>query len=397
MSTLSPDDIFIAVMGMTGAGKTRFVTNCTGQPAVETQSLESCTMGLTMHTLSVPGLDKRVCLIDTPGFDDTNRSDADILQEVAFWLIKSYELGVRLSGVIYLHRITDVRLGGSAVQGLNVFKAMCGADNFHGVTMATTFWDKVDDFDKAREDNKELLNNSSFWKDLADGNCTTRSLTAGRTSALELVTAIAHSNKRLVLNMQRQLVDEGLRIYETDAGKVLQESWFQEKSDLHSKLVDTRKQLTAALAANETNQQQELQLYYNDLSTKITQRNAALKQLSQPTEVITDAWSEKAFESLELTELHYDDVTDRLEQAMASLDQQDMDSTEYMEQEEVVDELAKEQEVADRLKSIQIASYSIKLNKAALGTAVVSAVAGIASAGAAVAPLVPLLLACNVM
>jgi hypothetical protein len=96
--TFSPDDIFIAVMGMTGAGKTRFVTNCTGQPIPELQSLESCknlslcyntwfiadhliegTMGLTMHTMSVPGFEKRICLIDTPGFDDTNRSDADIL------------------------------------------------------------------------------------------------------------------------------------------------------------------------------------------------------------------------------------------------------------------------------------------------------------------------------
>jgi hypothetical protein len=412
----SPDDIFIAVMGMTGAGKTRFVTNCTGQAIPEFQSLESCknlslcyntwfiadhpiegTMGLTMHTMSVSGLEKRVCLIDTPGFDDTNRSDADILQEMAFWLVKSYEVGTHLSGIIYLHRITDVRLGGSAVRGLNIFKAMCGADNFHGVTMATTFWDKVHDFDKAREDNRQLMSSPNFWKDLADGKCTTRSLTAGKSSAIELVTAIARSDKRLILTMQRQIVDEGLRIYETDAGKVLRESWFQEKSDLCSKLADTREELIASMAANKTGRQQTLQSYYDELSSKIAQRNAAIEELSRPTEVITDVWTEKAIQALELRKMQHDDITFKLEQAMTFFDQESSHSPEYETQKDMVDALFEELEEADRLQSIQIASFSVKLNKASLDAALISGMAGIISAGAAIVPLIPVLVACNVM
>lgn len=350
-----------------------------------------------MHTMSVPGLQKRICLIDTPGFDDTNRSDADTLQEVAFWLVKSYKLGVRLNGIIYLHRITDLRLGGSAVRGLNVFKAMCGADNYHGVTMATTFWDKVDDFDKAHDDQRELLRNPNFWKDFADGRCTIRSLTAGKTSAIELVTAIAQSNKRLTLTMQRQLVDEDLRIHQTDAGKVLEESWFQEKSDLHSRLAETRRQLTASMAANEADRQHDLQLYYNDLSNKILQQNAAIRELSKPTEVITDIWTEKAIEGLELRKMQYDDATLKLKQALALLERLSSYRSEHEKQQTVVDRLFEEQEVADRLQSIQIASYSLKLNKATLGTAIASGMAGLVSAGAAVVPFIPLLAACNVM
>lgn len=38
----SADDIFIAVMGMTGAGKTRFVANCTGESVIDHSGLESC-------------------------------------------------------------------------------------------------------------------------------------------------------------------------------------------------------------------------------------------------------------------------------------------------------------------------------------------------------------------
>lgn len=39
----SPDDIFIAVMGMTGVGKTKFITDCTEEPTEnKSHSLESC-------------------------------------------------------------------------------------------------------------------------------------------------------------------------------------------------------------------------------------------------------------------------------------------------------------------------------------------------------------------
>jgi hypothetical protein len=361
-------------------------------------TVDEGTMGLTMHTMSVPGLQKRVCLVDTPGFDDTNRSDAEILQEIAFWLVTSYEVGIRLSGIIYLHRITDVRLGGSAVRGLKIFKAICGADNFHGVTMATTFWDKVDDFNRAREDNKQLMSNANFWKDLVDGKCTTRSLTAGKTSAIELITAIAHSNKRLVLSMQRQLVDQGLRIYDTDAGKVLQESWFQEKSGLQSRLADTKEELAAAMATNEAERQQELQLHYKELSNKINQQASAVKELCKPTKSITDTWNEKAMETLELRKMQYDDTTFRLEQAMALLDCERSNSPRHEEQLNIVDDLFKQQEVTDRLQSIEIASYSVKLSESSLQAAIVGGVTGVISAGVAVAPyMTPLLAACNVM
>lgn len=49
--------------------------------------------------------DTEVHLIDTPGFDDTNRYDTDILEEVATFLATHYKLGGRLCGLIYCHPI----------------------------------------------------------------------------------------------------------------------------------------------------------------------------------------------------------------------------------------------------------------------------------------------------
>jgi hypothetical protein len=46
-------------------------------------------------------------IVDTPGFNDTYRSDNEVLKELADWLLKSYQDGVKINGIIYLHRISD--------------------------------------------------------------------------------------------------------------------------------------------------------------------------------------------------------------------------------------------------------------------------------------------------
>lgn len=103
-----------------------------------------------------------VYLIDTPGFDDTNRSDNEVLSELASWLTASYKASIKLSGIIYLHRITDVRMQGSAKKNLFMFKKLCGPDALSNVILATTMWEQVtEDVGVARE--KELMSTPDFW------------------------------------------------------------------------------------------------------------------------------------------------------------------------------------------------------------------------------------------
>ena len=42
---------------------------------------------------------RRVFLIDTPGFDDTFRSDIDVLKDVAFFFSSTYKRDVALAGI----------------------------------------------------------------------------------------------------------------------------------------------------------------------------------------------------------------------------------------------------------------------------------------------------------
>ena len=56
-----------------------------------------------------------ITLIDTPGFDDTNKSDTEILQGISSWLAQSSTPTDKLAGIMYLHRITGGEMGNSRI------------------------------------------------------------------------------------------------------------------------------------------------------------------------------------------------------------------------------------------------------------------------------------------
>lgn len=73
-------------------------------------------------------------MVDTPGFDDPTRSNHKILAEISQWT-----QGV--VGVLYLHRVTDIRVKGESRFNLDIIKALCGPAFYHRVVICTTMWD----------------------------------------------------------------------------------------------------------------------------------------------------------------------------------------------------------------------------------------------------------------
>lgn len=76
----------VIIMGSTGAGKSEFA-NCTSGSSdfPVGRSLASCTTeARTSKPFLVDG--KIVTIIDTPGFDDTRRGDAEVLSSIAAYL-----------------------------------------------------------------------------------------------------------------------------------------------------------------------------------------------------------------------------------------------------------------------------------------------------------------------
>jgi hypothetical protein len=78
--------------------------------------------------------------MDTPGFDDTEATDIETLKTIAGYLSASDANGVRINGIVYLHRISDNRLSGTISRNLRMFKKLNSAKAWPNTIVGTTMW-----------------------------------------------------------------------------------------------------------------------------------------------------------------------------------------------------------------------------------------------------------------
>ncbi|KAI1420349.1 hypothetical protein F5Y12DRAFT_773673 [Xylaria sp. FL1777] len=226
-----PDSVFLLVMGMTGSGKSSFISDCTGQEDVQIgHDLASCTNSVAIFRSELQ--DRDVYLIDTPGFDDTNREDVEVLTAVTHYLSVSYANNVSINGILYLHRVSDTRIGSSTRQNLEMMRVLCGEDSFENLAVVTTMWSS-DHFgiEYAKQCSREQELRDSYLHDILEkgsqiishNQCQTVSYR--RASAKKILNGIfnAWKDTKITLQIQHEIVDLNLTLKESSAGKVLEE------------------------------------------------------------------------------------------------------------------------------------------------------------------------------
>jgi len=130
------DSRIVVVMG-TGAGKSTFVD-------IATTSLDRRRIHLELPfpaqavRVRHPYTEQSITFIDTPGFDDTLKSDTEIVTAIVKWLEEtySYEGKVNLATIVYMHPITRNRFSNSLLASLKTFTKQAMPD----VIIATTMW-----------------------------------------------------------------------------------------------------------------------------------------------------------------------------------------------------------------------------------------------------------------
>ncbi|KAH7920365.1 P-loop containing nucleoside triphosphate hydrolase protein [Leucogyrophana mollusca] len=269
---VKPTDIIIPIMGPTGAGKSTFINTAVGKDAVFVgQDVKSCTESLQHVIVDYPkDPSRRVVFVDTPGFDDTYESDFEILRRIAVWLAQSYNDDKRLTGVIYLHEITQKRMMDTSRKNLEMFHKLCGHDASRNVVLATTKWANVTEGAGKRHEG-QLKN--TFWKNLInEGSEMTRFLNDSKSAWAIVDHIVASSDELRALHIQRELVDLQTVIPETEACNSLRET-LQELLSSHQKTV-----------ADLTNDQQrrgtaEMQRRLQEVEDQIRSSMSQLKQL----------------------------------------------------------------------------------------------------------------------
>lgn len=187
-----------------------------------------------------------VYLIDTPGFNDTNRSDIDILTSIAHYLSVSYANRINISGIIFLHRISDNRMSSSMKRNINMFKKLVGETAYENVAITTTMWWDGEEKMNAR---KETQLREEYFEDVLDGGGSLFRYEAGtgvakesvaRQNAFEIVTHLIKKAKDgpVVLNIQSEIVDQNIRLDQTAAGKALGGEVTAARRELELQLID---------------------------------------------------------------------------------------------------------------------------------------------------------------
>ncbi|KDQ25931.1 hypothetical protein PLEOSDRAFT_1078291 [Pleurotus ostreatus PC15] len=205
-------------MGATGSGKTSFINIASGSSLRVGTGLMSCTDAVqTSKPFVLEG--RTVILVDTPGFDDTTKTDTEVLTMIAASLSSMYLNGVKLSGAIYMHRISDFRMGGTSTRNFNMFRELCGDTALQNVAIVTNMWSEVSlDIGEAREE--QLKSRDIFFKPALGKGAQIWRHDNTSTSAQAIIHCIA-SKDPLALCIQRELVDERKDISETAAGAEL--------------------------------------------------------------------------------------------------------------------------------------------------------------------------------
>lgn len=235
---------------------------------------------------------RTVYLIDTPGFDDTNRSDTEVLRDVAFFLAQIYKRKILLSGIVYLHRITDTRMAGSSVRNLEMFKALCGDDAYKHVVLATTMWGQLRKYGLSYETEvqreSELSQRPEWWGMMLRRGSKMVRHTDDRTSALAIVDYLLSLSEPTLLNIQKQMVDEGRTLEETDAGekyqaelnelKKLHLRQIEELKDDYQQAIKERDEEVANILEE---QRRELETKLNEAAEKEKDLKVTLEQLAQ--------------------------------------------------------------------------------------------------------------------
>jgi hypothetical protein len=163
---------------------------------------------------------RRIHLIDTPGFDDTDLKDADILEIIALYLTNTQNRQVRLSGILYLHRITDPRVGGTAIKNIRLFRGLVGNRSMNNVALVTTMWGLVDRQDGETRMN-ELVQTDDFWGRMIESGATSDKYDGTRRDGVRIIKRLL-TKAPCILQIQAEM-ERGVTLNDTTAGREVHE------------------------------------------------------------------------------------------------------------------------------------------------------------------------------
>ncbi|KAI4085991.1 MAG: hypothetical protein LQ344_007940 [Seirophora lacunosa] len=223
-------EIYILVMGLTGAGKSTFISVVTENPEIpigEPDDMDGVTENVKDYIVNIRqgGIIYEVHLIDSPGFDDGAMADVKVLTRIADFVNLHYKLGHTLAGVLYLHDITKAKMGGVGERNLRMLEGMIGINKWDNCTLVTTKWGCTTNLkgEEARE--KKLMHEEHYFGAMLRNShqaSIVRFDPKSKGRALDIIKP--HLKRRFDPLISEQMVKEGgpmLNLGDTSAGQIV--------------------------------------------------------------------------------------------------------------------------------------------------------------------------------
>ncbi|KIM23084.1 hypothetical protein M408DRAFT_28197 [Serendipita vermifera MAFF 305830] len=233
------DPMLVVVMGATGSGKTTFINLASNAGFKVGHKLRSCTASV-QQTQTFPLDDRDMILIDTPGFDDTEKPETEVLDSLASYLRDLHGADKKVTGILYLHDISSKRMGGMARKNFELFRKLCGTKALKNVIIVTTMWDQVDSqVGAAREE--ELKTDEGFFE-LALREKAGIRRHDGTLESAQCILRSFFGNKPVPLRIQVQMVLDKLSFADKEVGQLIR-ALFLEQEKRHREEMERLKKV----------------------------------------------------------------------------------------------------------------------------------------------------------
>ena len=138
-----------------------------------------------------------------------------------------YRRGIKLHGIIYLYRISDVRVSKAAEQDFLSLRKLCGARSIRNIVILTNMWNRVN-----AEEGKRRAADLQFLDDLfrpaLEDGARLMHHTDGTVGFVHAIISLMTRNQPEALDIQEELVDKDMNIDQTSVGKEVNR-WIAER------------------------------------------------------------------------------------------------------------------------------------------------------------------------
>ena len=187
-----------------------------------------------------------------------------------------YEHGIKLSGVIYIHRISDNRFTGISGRNFKMFRELCGESTLRNITLVTNMWGGVSQ-EAGMERERELI--TEFFKPALEKGARIARHHNTVQSAHDIIRRIIR-NQPVPLQIQREIVDEGKDILNTAAGEAVNSELNAQIQHHQTELKKMKKEMEKALKEKDEETRQELEVETRKLQERIDRTREDLQTVT---------------------------------------------------------------------------------------------------------------------